>query len=380
MQNTRKSILFFVGDAPFFVSHRLNLVVAATARGYCVTVACPAHAAAVEMIRASGADWVEWKVKRGGTSILGETLTFLDAFAIVQRIRPAVIHAIAIKCILHAGIASKLLRVPVVGAIAGLGYVYTGSGSRRKSLLRRLINISMNFGLNRRNVSFIFQNGDDARMVEFAGLDQVSVHRIGGSGVDLDRITMQPHSTSAQTRIGLPARLLRDKGVFEFVEAARELRRRGRNTAFLLIGDPDLTNPTSVKPSEIVAWVAEGAVEWLPHTLDVASVLATLHIVVLPSYREGFPKTLIDAAAAGRASVTTDVPGCRDAIVDGITGLLCPAKDGYALADVIDRLVLDRDLCVRMGRAARTHAEKNFDIDEVTRRHIEIYHERITAG
>lgn len=379
MRDNRKSILFFVGDAPFFVSHRLNLVTGAIADGYDVTVASPAHPAAVETIRASGARWVEWKLNRGGTSLFGEFLSFVRARAIIRRTAPTVIHAIAIKCILHAGMASKFRRVPVVCAVSGLGYVYTGSGGRGKGLLRRAINAFMNFGLNRRNVSFIFQNADDARMVEFARLRRVSLHRIGGSGVDLTKITMQPHPTGAATRIGLPARLLRDKGVYEFVEAARELRRRGRDATFLLIGDPDLTNPTSVTPAEIAAWVAEGVVERLPHTPDVGAVLATLHVVALPSYREGFPKTLIDAAAAGRAAVASDVPGCRDAIVDGVTGLLCAPRDGLALADALDRLILDRALCVRMGVAARAHAEAHFDIDDVTRRHLDIYRERIAG-
>jgi glycosyltransferase involved in cell wall biosynthesis len=373
MQDKPKSILYFVGDAPFFVSHRLNLVKGAVAEGYRVTVACPGHATAIEAIRAAGADWVEWKVNRGGTSIFGEGLSFLRAFAIIRNARPTLIHAIAIKCILHAGLASKILGVPVVGAVSGLGYVYTGSGGGRKGVLRRAINAFMKFGLNRRDVSFIFQNGDDARMVDFAKLDKVSVHRIGGSGVDLQKITMQPHPAARETRVGLPARLLRDKGVYEFVEAARELRRRGRNADFVLIGDPDLTNPTSVTPAEIEDWVADGVVKWMPYTSNIATALAELHIVALPSYREGFPKTLIDAAAAGRASVTSDVPGCRDAIIDGLTGTLCTARDLIALADAIDRLVLDRDLCIRMGVAARSHAEASFDINEVTRRHLEIY-------
>lgn len=380
MQASGKSILFFVGDAPFFVSHRLNLVRGAVAEGYRVTVACPAHPVAVETILANGAEWTEWRVNRGGTSLFGEALSLLRAFAIVRRTRPTVIHAIAIKCILHAGIASKFLDIPVVGAVSGLGYVYTGSGDGIKGVLRGAINGFMKFGLNRRNVSFIFQNGDDAQMIEFAGLDRVSVHRIGGSGVDLSHITMQPLPGGTETRVGLPARLLRDKGVYEFVEAARALRERQRNATFLLIGDPDPTNPTSVSPAEIQAWVAEGVIEWVPHTPDVAAVLETLHIVALPSYREGFPKTLIDAAAAGRASVTSDVPGCRDAIIDGTTGLLCPAKDSLALADAIDRLVLDRELCARMGAASRAHAEAHFDIEEVTHRHLEIYRERIRAA
>jgi glycosyltransferase involved in cell wall biosynthesis len=367
------NILYFVGDAPFFVSHRLNLVRGAVAEGYRVTVACPFHATAVEAICAAGAEWIEWNINRGGTSIFGEGLTFLRAFAIVRHTRPTLIHAIAIKCILHAGLASKILRVPAVGAVSGLGYVYTGSGGGMKGVLRRAINAFMRLGLNRRDVSFIFQNGDDARMVDFAKLDKVSVHRIGGSGVDLQKITMHPHPVCSETRVGLPARLLRDKGVYEFVDAARELRRRGRNAAFVLIGDPDLTNPTSVTPAEIEHWVREGVVEWVPYTSDIAAALAELHIVALPSYREGFPKSLIDAAAAGRAIVTTDTPGCRDAIAIGVTGLLCPAKDAIALADAIDRLILDRDLCVRMGIAGRAHAEDRFDVGDVTRRHIEIY-------
>lgn len=380
MTAPRKTIIFFAADAPFFVSHRLNLVSGALADGYHVVVASPPHAVAVAAIEASGAEWTPWTVRRGGMSVFGEARALLHAFSILRRTRPSVIHAIAIKPILYAGIAAKFLHIPVVGAVSGLGYIYTGTGSGLKGVLRRAINIVMRFGLNRRDVSFIFQNGDDARMVEFAKLDRVSVHRIGGSGVDLSRITMQPHPTGTQTRIGLPARLLRDKGVYEFVEAARILRGRGREATFLLIGDPDPSNPTSVSRAEIDAWVAKGVVQWIPHTADVASVLATLHIVALPSYREGFPKTLIDAAAAGRASVTSDVPGCRDAIVDGVTGLLCPAMDKGALADAMDRLVLDRALCLQMGQAARVHAEANFDVNDVTQRHVEIYHERATAN
>ena len=367
-----KSILFFVGDAPFFVSHRLNLVEGAIADGYDAVVACPASPA-VDTIQASGARWVEWKIDRGSMSITSEIRTFLSAVRIARATAPTVIHAIALKCILYAGFASKLLGIPIVGAVSGLGYVYTGAASGSKAALRRLINRFMNIGLNRRDASFIFQNRDDARMVEFAGLDKVTVYMIGGSGVDLSAIAMRPHPAGATTVVGLPSRLLRDKGVYEFVDAARQLRERGRDARFLLIGDPDPTNPSSVKPKEVEAWVADGAIEWRPHTRHISTALASLHIVALPSYREGFPKTIIDASAAGRASVTSDVPGCRDAIVDGITGLLFPAKDSVALADTIDELILDRDRCIAMGQAARRHAETHFDVREVTARHLEIY-------
>ena len=379
MNAARKTILFFVGDAPFLVSHRLNLVKGALADGYEAVVACPASPA-VDAIRANGARWVEWQIDRGGTSIVAELKTFASAVRIVRATAPDIIHAIALKCILYAGFASRIRPTPLVGAVSGLGYVYTGAASRSKAALRRLINRLMKVGLNRRNVSFIFQNRDDARMIEFAGLNKVTVHMIGGSGVNLDTITMHPHPSSSTTVVGLPARLLRDKGVYEFVEAARDLRqRRDRDARFLLIGDPDPTNPSSVTAEEIQAWTAEGVVEWIPHTRDISAVLATVHIVALPSYREGFPKTIIDSSAAGRVSVVSDVPGCRDAIVDGVTGLLCPARDSTALADELDRLILDRELCIAMGKNARQHAEAQFDVHEVTSRHLEIYRQRLSA-
>ncbi len=380
MKLATRTILFFVGDASFFVTHRLNLVKGALSDGYDVVVACPASPA-VDEICASGAKWVEWKINRGGTSIIGELLTFAGALKIARTTAPTVVHAIALKCILHAGFASKIMRIPIVGAVSGLGYVFTGVPNGSKTILRHLINRLMKLGLNRSNASFIFQNRDDARMVEYAKLDKVTVHMIAGSGVDLEKIAMQPHPESATTVIGLPARLLRDKGVYEFVEAARAIRRRrDLDARLLLIGDPDPTNPSSVTPHEIEIWIAEGIIEWLPYTRDISTTLAMVHIVALPSYREGFPKTIIDASAAGRASVTSDVPGCRDAIVKGVTGLLCPAKDGTALANALELLIVDRDLCIAMGLAARKHAEANFDIHDVTSQHLKIYRLRSASN
>jgi glycosyltransferase involved in cell wall biosynthesis len=195
---------------------------------------------------------------------------------------------------------------------------------------------------------------------------------IAGSGTALGQITPKP-LPNGPTVVVLPARLLGDKGVFEFVEAARSLQAKGVDAIFRLVGDPDLKNPTSVTPSQLQAWVGEGIVEWVPYTPDIGGQLAAAHIVALPSYREGFPKTLIDAAAAGRASVATDVPGCRHAIVDGVTGLLCKARDPQSLADTLQRLIEDRSLQKKMGAAARRHAEAHFGLDKVTSAHLELY-------
>lgn len=380
MTFSQKTILYFVGDASFFVSHRLNLIKGATEAGYRVMVACPHNDVAVATMLEMGAAHIDWKVHRSGTSLIGETLSLLRAFLIVLRTRPNLIHGITVKAILHSGICAKLLKIPFVGAISGLGYIFTGDAVGRKRILRRIITAAMKFALNRDEVSLIFQNNDDPKIIGIAGLRKVSSYHIGGSGVDLQKIKYAPHPTGSQTRVGLPARLLRDKGVYEFVDAARELKLRGRDATFFLIGDPDQGNPTSVTVSEINDWVDKGVVEWIPFTREIGEVLKTLHIVALPSsYREGFPKTLIDAAAAGRAAVTTNVPGCRDAIVDGLTGYLCPPKDARALADALDRLINNRELCIQMGKAARLHAEKHFDVDEVTKRHMEIYHRLVQA-
>jgi glycosyltransferase involved in cell wall biosynthesis len=195
---------------------------------------------------------------------------------------------------------------------------------------------------------------------------------IPGSGVDLELIKPQPLPDGVPV-VGLPARLIRDKGVGEFAEAAKLLKGRGVAVRFRLLGDPDPGNPTTVTVQEIRDWVDAGILEWQPHTRDINNALAACHIVALPSYREGFPKALIDAAAAGRAVAASDVAGCRHAIVEGRTGVLFGARDAASLANAIERLLEDPKRLQTMGAAARHHAEQNFDIEEVTKRHLELY-------
>jgi glycosyltransferase involved in cell wall biosynthesis len=173
--------------------------------------------------------------------------------------------------------------------------------------------------------------------------------------------------------------MIRDKGVVEFVDAARILHAEGVPAEFRLLGDPDEGNPTTLTEQDLRALNSEGLVQWHPHRADIGAALAQAHIIALPSYREGFPKTLIDAAAAGRASVASDVPGCRHAIIDGVTGILVPARDPGALADALRRLILDRGLQERMGIAARRHAEQCFDVQEVTSQHVALYARALTG-
>ena len=199
---------------------------------------------------------------------------------------------------------------------------------------------------------------------------------IPGSGVDLARFSVKPPPVSAPVVV-MVSRLLRDKGVIEFVGAASFLKMRGVQASFLLIGDPDPGNPTSIEEADLVKWRSAGIVEVLGRRDDIADVFSQSHLVVLPSYREGLPKVLLEAAACGRAVVTTDVPGCRDAINPGITGVLVPVRNAFALADAIQDLINDPIRCKSMGAAGRVMAEKVFDVRQVVATHLHIYKELI---
>jgi glycosyltransferase involved in cell wall biosynthesis len=231
--------------------------------------------------------------------------------------------------------------------------------------------------LGHHNLKVIFQSPDDrASLARLAHLPGRKVAMIRGSGVDLTQYGVMPTPPGIPVVV-LAARLLADKGVLEFVQAARLLRQRGCNARFVLVGTVDTANPTSFTDAEVSAWARDGVVEWWGHRADMPQVLATAQLVVLPSYREGLPKVLIEAAACGRAVVTTDVPGCRDAIEPGVTGVLVPVRDAVALADAMAALINDPLRCKVMGDAGRALAEKAFDVRQVVAAHLQIYQELI---
>jgi glycosyltransferase involved in cell wall biosynthesis len=261
----------------------------------------------------------------------------------------------------------------VVSAISGLGYVFANE-SRKSRVISRVVKPLYRFALGHRIQSVIFQNENDRAMIEALGANlSGKVETIRGSGVDLEDFTPMPEPEGPVTVV-IPSRLLHDKGIAEFVEAARILKREGQTARFVSVGDAPKGNPASVPQDVLDAWKAEGVVEFWGFRGDMPNVLGQSHIVVLPSYREGFPKALIEAAACGRAVVTTDTPGCRDAIIENKTGKLVPVRDSQALADAIRSLIENQAIRRQMGIAARQHAEQAFSIEHVTRRHLDIYH------
>jgi glycosyltransferase involved in cell wall biosynthesis len=259
-----------------------------------------------------------------------------------------------------------------VYAISGLGHVFLEEGMFGK-LRRKIVGAWYRFVLGAKNMRIIFQNLDDRHEIESVTIlrnDQVVM--IPGSGVELSKYQITP-LPEGEAVVLMAARLLSTKGVREYVVAAQQLRASGVKAQFWLVGDPDPANPASIPAPELDAWGKQGAVELLGHRSDIPALMAQAHIVVLPSYREGLPKVLIEAAACGRAVVTTDVPGCRDAIEKDVTGVLVPSKDVASLADAMRRLIEDRPLCQTMGHAGRKRAEKVFDVNVVVRTHLEIY-------
>jgi glycosyltransferase involved in cell wall biosynthesis len=259
----------------------------------------------------------------------------------------------------------------VVNAFVGMGWVFTS----RTALARRLKGpVRWALGRAARTGVALVQNIDDERLLLQLGVPREGIRRIAGAGVDLRAFQPLPMGEGV-VRVVLPARLLWDKGVGEFVAAARMLRARGANAHFLLAGEPDHANPASISSDQIAAWVREGSVEHLGWVDDMGALLATCDIVCLPSYREGLPKSLIEAAAAGKPIVTTDVPGCREVVRAGENGLLVPPHDAVSLAAALERLIGEPELRRSMGVRGRAFAEAHFGMETVVQQTLALYRE-----
>jgi len=376
----QRHVLLVVPDLRFFVSHRLNIGLAARAAGWRVSVAAPASTSDTlpdPRIAAAGIDLHTISLPRGARNPAGEARAIAGLHGLMRQLRPDVVHLVTAKPMLYGGIAARILGIPVVAAVTGLGFVFIQNSLKARAIRTGIV-AGYRSVLGRRGNHILFQNPDDAALFTRLGIvGPARVELIPGSGVDLDAIPATPLPDGPPVAL-LPARMLHDKGVMEFVGAARLLRAQGSTAVFRLLGDPDPGNPASLSLAELQAIAAEGVVEWHPHTADIAGALAQAHLVVLPSYREGFPKSLVDAAAAGRASATSDVTGCRDAIVEGETGRLFALRDTADTARVMGEMLADPQALVRMGHAARQLAETRYDARVIAARHIEIYEHALT--
>jgi glycosyltransferase involved in cell wall biosynthesis len=367
-------VLFVVNAPEFFLSHRLPIALAARKAGYTVNVAT-ADGEAARQIREHGFSHYVLPLSRSGRNPLAELRNVGALWRLFRSVKPDIVHLVTIKPVLYGGLAARLAGVPgLVAAVSGLGTVFMSDGARATPL-KHAVTILYRLALGHRNMAVIFQNPDDqAVLTAMRAVTEKQARRVRGSGVVFEECPCVPEPEGRPV-VTMAARLLRDKGVGEFVEAARILAERNVDVTFRLIGSPDPGNPTSVTAEQLAEWRDQGIVELLGYRDDIPSQYAQSHIVCLPSYREGLPKSLLEAAACGRAVVTTDVPGCRDAIEPGKTGVLVPPRDAVALADAIQDLVEDPMKRRTMGQAGRRLAEREFGIERVVEAHLAIYRE-----
>lgn len=367
-------LLFVVNADWFFVSHRLRLGKACQKAGYEVHVAGGASDAA-RLIEAEGMHFHPLPFDRGGTNPLNDLKTLAEMVRLFRRVKPDIVHCVTIKPNLYGGAAARLLRIPIVHAVSGMGYAFLGEMNLRRRTLRDALWFAYRTTFSRARCRVIFQNPTDVeQFVAQKIVAREKTRLIIGSGVDTERYAAQPLPEGPPVFL-LPARLLRDKGIGEFVEAARRVKVRYPEARMVLVGRVDEENPAGIAESKVRGWVEEGVVEWwgavdnaqMPETYAQASV------VVLPSYREGLSLALAEAQSVGRACITTDVPGCRDAIDPGKSGWLVPVRDGEALAEAMEAALADRTDLVSRSAAAAAFARATFAQERVFEATLKIY-------
>ena len=355
------TVLFVVSEDWYFVSHRLPQARAVRELGCRIVVAARMRDHA-EAIRAEGFETVAIPMVRGSLNPLQELRSVVALWRILRAYRPTVVHCVALKPILAGGLAAIGVRgVTVVNAFTGMGAIL-GHGVRRRRMLHWWLAWAIAVLSRANRAHAIVQNADDRDFLIRGRVTPAErVTLIPGSGVDTTLFTPAPEPDGPVT-IMMVARLLHDKGVGELVEAARRLRASGVYVRVWIVGDRDSENPRSVSKDEIAAWQREGIVTFLGRRSDVAALWAQVHIAALPSYYgEGVPKSLLEAGACGRPIVTTDMPGCRDLVPDGSTGILVPPRDTGALAEALDSLARSPSRRHQMGRAARALVVEHFD-------------------
>ena len=367
-----KKLLMMVNSPAFFMSHFFPVAQSAQQEGYDVYVASM-DGDSVKAIKEAGLKHIVLPMSRSGKGPFGELRTLISTWLILWKVKPDLLHLMTIKPVLYGGIAAKFAPVKgLLAVVTGLGFVFLSQGSKAK-LLRSLIIRAYRLAFSKKNSRILFENPDDLKtMIDLGVLREEQAELVRGAGVDLQKYAFLPERTG-EPIVCLAARLLRDKGVVEFVDAADILRKKGISARFQLIGNTDPENPATITEYEISQWEKIGAVELLGFRADIPQLFAGANIVVLPSYREGLPKVLLEAAACGRAVVTTDVPGCQHAIIPDVTGLLVPVQDSEKLADAIERLLEDPGLRLRMGEAGRELAEDDFAIEKIVAQYLAVY-------
>lgn len=379
MPGDAPKLLYVVNIPRFFVSHRMPLALAARQSGYDVQVATSVQDSdSVGMIRDQGLRLHPIPLSQHGMNPIAELRTINALRRLYAALTPDLIHHISIKPVLYGGIAARLTgQRAIIHAMSGLGYVFT-SAERRASLLRHVTRPLFRAVTASAQNRMIFQNADDQQFfLKHGMISSDKAVLIRGSGIDENVFTAQAEALDELPVVLFAGRLLWQKGIGDFVEVARRLRGRAR---FRVVGYEEASSPLNVSAARLQAWADEGLIEWLGKRDDMPQVYAASNIVCLPStYGEGVPKVLIEAAACGRACVTTDTPGCREIVRHGENGLTVPPEDIDALAAAVEGLIRDPALRQEMGAKGRQIVLEHFTLRQVIDETLELYQELLDA-
>lgn len=360
-------VVYLVTEDWYFVSHRLPMARAARDAGWDVHVVTRVGRHA-DTIKSEGFVLYDTNLNRGSTRPDHLAAAVLAVRRRYRTIQPDVAHHVAVQAVVIGSAAALGLGVPTVNTVTGLGTMFTSGRGAKSRILRGLLSAA----LSRRRSVAIVQNPDDAVFLRTLGVPDERLALIAGSGVDTSTLMPLPPPDQPVT-FAYAGRMLEDKGVRTLIEAHRLLRTKDAAPRLLLAGTSDVRNPASVPAAEVEAWGREPGITWLGHVDDIADVWQAAHVAVLPSRREGLPKSLLEAAACGRPLIAADVPGSREIARSGRNALLFPVDDAPALARAIETLAGDADLRSRFGAESRRLVERHFSAVHIGRETLDLY-------
>jgi glycosyltransferase involved in cell wall biosynthesis len=368
-------LLFLVNVDWFFLSHRLPVALAAKEAGYDVWVAA-ADSGKGEVIRSHGFHYIPLSISRSGQAFWSELRIFIYILNLYRKVKPDLVHHVTIKPVLYGSLVSKFFpKMAVINAVTGMGFVF--SGDKKASGLKNFVTLAFRMAFSKKKLKIVFQNEADRNVfLKSKLIKPEKTLLIRGSGVDCNiyKPVAQSKTDSEHPIVLLASRTIWDKGIAEYTEAARIVKRKFPDVRFLLAGLVDEGNPNVVPESLLTDWHNEGIIEWLGHIDDMAELISKASIVALPTfYPEGVPKILIEAAASGKAIVTTNRPGCNDIVKHGVNGLLVSERDSIELASAIMKLLNAPELMENMGKAGREMVLNEFDVKIVIRETLNLY-------
>ncbi|MEN8236262.1 MAG: glycosyltransferase family 4 protein [Pseudomonadota bacterium] len=375
----KQRLLYLVSEDWYFCSHRLKLAATAKEKGYEVAVATRVNAHS-KVIQQHGLTLFPLKhFRRAGLNPWREILTLIEIWRLYRQFKPDIVHHVAIKPVLYGSLVARLYKIPqVVNALAGMGYLFTSKKTIPRLASTLLLKVFRKI-FNQKHHTLIVQNQDDERLWrDYAKVKPTRIALIRGSGVDIKQFSPSPEPEGIPIVV-CASRMLKDKGIEDLAQAALILARKRIRARILLCGPADDDNPGSLSATQLRQWEQNVSLEWLGPVADMSKRYAECHIAVLPSYREGMPKSLLEAAAAGLPIITTNVPGCREVVENGRNGLLVPAQQPIALAEALGILINHSKLRQKFGRASRKKAVNEFADSLIIEQTLNLYAEKHIA-